>query len=71
MDNKEAAFANSRLWQSTGIFISYAYSPYLCVAIKLYIIMSVLLIGTAGYLGIEVLEKKRNRLNITQQQSHY
>ncbi|XP_066450655.1 protein unc-93 homolog A-like [Eleutherodactylus coqui] len=54
--NKEAAFANFSLWESLGFAIAFGYSSFLCVYIKLYILMCVvvvgiLLYGTMEYIG--------------------
>lgn len=50
---EEAAFANFRLWESTGSVITYIYSPYLCTYMKLYILIGILCVGMAGYSIIE------------------
>ncbi|KDR14271.1 UNC93-like protein [Zootermopsis nevadensis] len=56
---EEAAYSNFRLWESLGFIIAYAYSMYLCAAVKIYILMALLIIGMAGYLTVEWQEKKR------------
>ncbi|XP_019873411.1 UNC93-like protein isoform X2 [Aethina tumida] len=56
---EEAAYSNFRLWESTGSVITYAYSPYLCTHIKLYLLLGLLLIGISGYTGIEMLKSKK------------
>ncbi|XP_043478140.1 UNC93-like protein [Leptopilina heterotoma] len=61
--NKEAAFSNYRLWESAGFVVAYAYSTHLCARMKLYALMFVLIIGTAGYLVVEILHwRKQKRL---------
>uniref|UniRef100_A0A8C5PRE9 Protein unc-93 homolog A n=1 Tax=Leptobrachium leishanense TaxID=445787 RepID=A0A8C5PRE9_9ANUR len=55
-DHKEAAFSNYRVWQSVGFVITYAYSNFLCVSVKLYIILSVMILGMILYLVVEFLE---------------
>lgn len=57
--NKEAAFSNFRLWQSLGFAIPLAYSTFLCIRIKMYILIGILATGMVGYLTIESLEKKK------------
>lgn len=52
--NEEAAFSNYRMWESLGFSIAFAYSSYLCVEIKIYIVLGILIIGMIGYLIIEV-----------------
>ena len=46
---QEAAFSNYRLWESVGFTFAFAYSNFLCVWIKLTILVSVLGIGMTGY----------------------
>lgn len=55
---EEASYSNFRLWEATGSVIAYAYSPYLCTYIKLYILLGLLLIGVTGYTAIEYNESK-------------
>lgn len=50
---EEAAYSNFRLWEATGSVIAYAYSPYLCTYIKLYILLGLLCLGLVGYCVIE------------------
>lgn len=59
IDVKEAAFSNYRLWQSLGFAIAFAYSSFLCVNVKIYICLAVVLCGMAGYLAIELMEHTR------------
>ncbi|XP_027699364.1 protein unc-93 homolog A isoform X2 [Vombatus ursinus] len=54
--NKEAAFANYRLWESLGFVIAYGYSTFLCVSIKLYIVLGVLILSMVTYGAVEYLE---------------
>lgn len=58
-DNKEPAFANLRLWQSLGFAFAFASTTVMCVSIKLYIIIVLLIIGTVGYVIIEIKERKK------------
>ncbi|KAM8952969.1 protein unc-93 homolog A-like [Pelodytes ibericus] len=55
-DHKEAAFANYRLWESLGFVIAYGYSTFLCVSVKLYILLSVLVIAMVLYGCVEYVE---------------
>lgn len=55
---EEASYSNFRLWEATGSVITYAYSPYLCTHLKLYILLGLLLVGVVGYTVIEYLEYK-------------
>ncbi|XP_018772505.1 protein unc-93 homolog A isoform X2 [Serinus canaria] len=56
--NKEAAFANYRLWESVGFVIAFAYSTKLQVYIKAYIVLSVLVLSMVTYGVVEYLEAK-------------
>ncbi|XP_053315889.1 protein unc-93 homolog A-like [Spea bombifrons] len=59
-DHKEAAFANYRLWESLGYVITFAYSNFLCVNVKLYIVLSVMILGMTLYLVVEYTEYKKS-----------
>ncbi|XP_058794594.1 UNC93-like protein [Phymastichus coffea] len=50
---EEAGYSNFKLWEATGSVITYAYSPYLCSNVKLYILIGVLSFGMLCYLIIE------------------
>ena len=56
--NQEPAFSNYRLWESLGFVISFAYGDYLCVDVKMYILIAVLLIGVSLYGVIEYMRSK-------------
>ena len=58
---EEAAYSNFRLWESLGFIIAYAYSMYLCATVKIYILLSFLVIGMAGYISVEWKERKKLR----------
>uniref|UniRef100_A0A096MIK9 Protein unc-93 homolog A n=1 Tax=Poecilia formosa TaxID=48698 RepID=A0A096MIK9_POEFO len=55
---KEAAFANYRMWESLGFVIAFAYSTFLCVEYKLYIVLAVLVISMITYPLVEYYEYK-------------
>lgn len=59
--NKEAAFSNYRLWESAGFVIAYAYSTHLCARMKLYVMLTVLIIGTIGYIIVELLHRRKQK----------
>ncbi|KAL6442734.1 hypothetical protein ACFW04_002668 [Cataglyphis niger] len=59
--NKEAAFSNYRLWESAGFVIAYAYSTHLCARMKLYVMLTVLITGTMGYVIVELLHRRKQR----------
>uniref|UniRef100_A0A8C3VEP4 Protein unc-93 homolog A n=1 Tax=Catharus ustulatus TaxID=91951 RepID=A0A8C3VEP4_CATUS len=56
--HKEAAFANYRLWESLGFVIAYGYSTKLQAYIKLYILLSVLVLSMVTYGAVEYLEAR-------------
>nr|XP_033791266.1 protein unc-93 homolog A [Geotrypetes seraphini] len=58
-DHKEAAFANFRLWESVGFLIAFAYSNFLCVYIKLYVVLGMLIAGIVFYGAVEYLERTK------------
>lgn len=57
--NKEAAFANYRLWESLGFVIAFGYSSFLCVNVKLYILLGVLSLAMLAYGAVEYLEARK------------
>lgn len=59
--NKEAAFSNYRLWESAGFVIAYAYSTHLCARMKLYVMLSVLLLGVFMYVIVEIHHMRKLR----------
>ncbi|KAM8953536.1 protein unc-93 homolog A-like [Pelodytes ibericus] len=59
--NKEAAFANFSLWESLGFAIAFGYSSFLCVYVKLYILMCVIVIGIILYGAVEFIEHRNSR----------
>ena len=59
--NKEAAFSNYRLWESAGFVIAYAYSTHLCARMKLFVMLTVLIIGTSGYIVVELLHRRKQK----------
>ena len=60
-NNQEAAFSNFRLWESMGFAIAYAYSNYLCVRIKLYLLLTYLTLAILGWGTIEIMERTRTK----------
>ncbi|KAJ6664632.1 hypothetical protein lerEdw1_006205 [Lerista edwardsae] len=56
--NKEAGFANYRLWESLGFVIAFGYSTFLQVYIKLYIVLAVLIVSMVAYGIVEYIESK-------------
>uniref|UniRef100_A0A2K6C957 Protein unc-93 homolog A n=1 Tax=Macaca nemestrina TaxID=9545 RepID=A0A2K6C957_MACNE len=56
--SKEAAFANYRLWEALGYVIAFGYSTFLCVRVKLYILLGVLSLTVVAYGLVECVESK-------------
>ncbi|XP_037304672.2 protein unc-93 homolog A [Pungitius pungitius] len=56
--DKEAAFANYRMWESLGFVIAFAYSTFICLEYKLYILLAVLLLTVVTYPIVEYHERK-------------
>ncbi|XP_013773994.1 protein unc-93 homolog A-like [Limulus polyphemus] len=52
--DEEATFSNYRLWESIGFSMAFAYSTYLCIDIKIYILLGFLATGMLGYLIIDI-----------------
>ncbi|CAH1780446.1 unnamed protein product, partial [Owenia fusiformis] len=59
MGNNEAAFANYKMWQSVGSAVTFIYSTFLCMYIKLYIMLTVIVVGTVCVLVLEVIYKRQ------------
>ncbi|XP_069343999.1 protein unc-93 homolog A [Eulemur rufifrons] len=57
-ENKEAAFASYRLWEALGFVIAFGYSTFLCVYVKLSILLGVLSVAMVAYGTVEYLESK-------------
>ncbi|XP_023121316.1 protein unc-93 homolog A [Amphiprion ocellaris] len=70
--DKEAAFANYRMWESLGFVIAFAYSTFLCLEYKLYILLAVLVLTIITYPIVEYYEHKHPTKPIEQAtyQSH-
>ncbi|CAD7691631.1 unnamed protein product [Nyctereutes procyonoides] len=67
--NKEAAFANYRLWEALGFVIAFGYSTFLCVYIKLYILLGVLSLTMLAYGIVEYLEAKNQGRPVVAEQT--
>ncbi|XP_063297848.1 protein unc-93 homolog A-like [Pelobates fuscus] len=63
--NREAAFANYLLWKSLGYVLSFGYSPFLCINIKLSVLIFILLVGMFCYGIVEYFEWKKTVSKIT------
>nr|CAD7451165.1 unnamed protein product [Timema bartmani] len=65
LGREEAAYSNLMLWQAVGFVTSYGYSVSLCTDTKIYILLFLLMLGTAGYLRVERELKTCNKTYIT------
>ncbi|XP_048842436.1 protein unc-93 homolog A isoform X1 [Brienomyrus brachyistius] len=63
-DHKEAAFANYRMWESVGFVIAFAYSNFICLDIKLYILIAVLILSMLLYGWVEYMEHRNPTLSV-------
>ncbi|XP_075453043.1 protein unc-93 homolog A-like [Ascaphus truei] len=64
-DNKEVAFANFLLWKSVGYVISFGYSSFLRVYVKLSIVLFILVVGMVLYGIVEYIESKKTQLQVS------
>jgi len=55
--NKEPAFAAHKMCQALSGFALFITAPYLCTVVKLFVVMSVLLLAASAYVALEVLLK--------------
>ncbi|CAH1781373.1 unnamed protein product [Owenia fusiformis] len=60
-EDSDAAFSNYRMWESLGFIIAYIYSALLCVYVKIYIVMAVLVVGFVCYLIVEIGYRKEQK----------
>ncbi|XP_056301382.1 protein unc-93 homolog A [Danio aesculapii] len=65
-ENKEAAFANYRMWESLGFVIAFAYSTFICLSTKIYIALAVLALTMVTYLYVEYNEYKHPTPQVTE-----
>ncbi|XP_053316255.1 protein unc-93 homolog A-like [Spea bombifrons] len=63
-DNREAAFANYLLWKSLGYFLSFGYSSFLSINIKLSILLCILVVGMVLYGIVEYTESKKSQFRL-------
>ena len=57
--SNESAFAAHKMCQSLIGFALFVTAPYLCTDVKIFIVMSVLLVALSGYVALEVLLKSQ------------
>ena len=55
--SKEPAFAAHKMCQALSGFALFVTAPYLCTDVKIFVVVSVLLLALAGYIALEVLRK--------------
>ncbi|XP_075719847.1 protein unc-93 homolog A-like [Rhinoderma darwinii] len=63
-ENREAAFASYLLWKSLGYVLSFGYSSFLGVYVKLCILLATLLFGMLLYLIVEYIEFKKTQIQV-------
>lgn len=64
--NKEAAFANYRIWESLGFVIAFAYSTFICLEQKVYIMLAILVLAIITYPVVEFYEYRHPTLPDTE-----
>ncbi|XP_054718880.1 UNC93-like protein isoform X2 [Uloborus diversus] len=52
--DREAAFSNFFFWSFLGYLLSYSYANVLTVSVKVYILLSILTVGMAGYFAAQL-----------------
>ena len=65
--NLDGAYSNCRLWKAIGYVLGYACSSWLCVNVKLSILIAMLVIGMSGYMDIEITYRKTKRSSVPSQ----
>lgn len=68
--DKEAAFANYRMWESLGFVIAFAYSTFICLSTKIYVALAVLALTMVTYLYVEYNEYKHPTPQVTIEDLH-
>lgn len=68
--DKEAAFANYRMWESLGFVIAFAYSTFICLSTKIYVALAVLALTMVTYLYVEYNEYKHPTPQVTSDDLH-
>ncbi|CAH1778622.1 unnamed protein product [Owenia fusiformis] len=63
-DQSEAAFANYRMWESIGFIMAFAYSNWICITVKIYILMGFLTVGMLGYFIVEWRQRKHRSADL-------
>ena len=58
----EAAFSNYKLWESLGFIFAYILQTQVCIHVKLWMLLAILLPGMIGYLAIELHIFRNNKL---------
>ncbi|XP_069092840.1 protein unc-93 homolog A-like [Pleurodeles waltl] len=69
--NKAAAFSNCCLWESVGFVAAFGYGSYLCVRVKLYILLCVLVLAMLLYGVVEFLELKKPPISSAAENSEH
>jgi len=60
-NDEEAAFSNYRLWESAGFIIAFILQTQVCISVKLWFLVVIIVAGMIGYFFIEALEFKKRR----------
>ena len=54
-----AAYSNFRMWHTAGLLVAFIYSGYLCVFVKLVVLLAMLALGMLGYMVVEFQERRK------------
>ena len=57
-NQREAAFASLRMYESLGFVIAFAYAQFICLDIKIIITGVLLVFGLIGYVMMEIIHKR-------------
>ena len=65
-DQQEPAFANLRMFQALGFTIAYLYSGHLCVTVKLYIALAMVVCSFCLVLVVETRARRKKHFKYGQ-----
>ena len=68
-DSKESAFANYHTWKAVGFTVTFVYSSFLCVATKLIIAISLLVLAMVLYVIVELRVTRYQRRGVSKPES--
>lgn len=60
-ETKDSAFANYHTWKAVGFTITFIYSSFLCVSVKLIVAIALLVVAMILYVVVEIRVKRQQR----------